>query len=117
VPAAPRAAGLSLVAGSAWRATASYALLAGFGVRVINARGARGCIAVGVLALLCLAESTGTLISINHQLRHIGASHAILHRAAYRGMDNDTMEYWLLEHGATLLSVAGSDGLLALPPP
>ena len=206
---APGFDGLRVPARYAMLTACSMAVLAGFGVRAINARGARGRIAVGVLALLCLAESTGAPIPINQplespgysaapdqmytgrhvpavyqaaemlplgasliefpfgppawelqyvfyqqfhrrpivngysggfpgsyyrnlaaftrvadvpaiawdQLRHTGASHAILHRAAYRAADADIMERWLLDNGARVVSVSGGDRLYALPAP
>jgi hypothetical protein len=187
----------------------ALAVVAGFGVRAISARGRWGRVAVAVLVVAFLAESTGAPIDLNRQmetagyapaadrmyvganvpavyqaagglplgatliefpfgpaawdlqyvfyqgahrrpivngysggfpdwysqavasfghvidrpelawdtLRRTGASHAILHRAAYRVAGADAMDRWLLDHGATVVSVLGSDRLYALPPP
>ena len=50
-------------------------------------------------------------------LRRTGASHAIVHRQAYRPVGAEVMERWLTSRGAKLARVAGDDWLYALPPP
>lgn len=50
-------------------------------------------------------------------LRRTGASHAIVHRQAYRPVGAEVMDRWLTSRGATLARVAGDDWLYALPPP
>jgi hypothetical protein len=50
-------------------------------------------------------------------LRRSGASHLILHEHAYVDETPSQVHVWLLDHGATLVSVYNGDRLYALPPP
>jgi hypothetical protein len=51
------------------------------------------------------------------ELSASGATHAVVHGAAYRGNQAGATEAWLRRHGATAIQRFGSDTVFALPRP